>query len=169
MNAYKTNCGQYIVYLDYSSSVGGPSTIGSTADPTSLASIMIGTMIPINDIHPIGMSFPILLPDETTEENPRVQQVGGVINLDTLNAPEYVLRHPIAVRIEWDDEMGCFVAYEEALGLWYGAGDSKENAVSVLQEVLIGVYADLESNQDHLHPRLCRQLDQMRRVIAHAG
>ena len=97
------------------------------------------------------------------------KQMNGVISLDTLNDPRYVLRQPIAVRIEWSDEMECFVAYEDAVGLWYGAGDSKEDAVSVLQEVMVDIYADLESNQGHLHPRMCRQLEQMRRVIAHAG
>ncbi len=93
----------------------------------------------------------------------------GVCTLTKLHNPAYALRHPIPVRVEWDDEMKYFIAYEDALGLWHGTGNSPEEAIGVLEEVMLGVYADLEKDQDRLHPRMRRQLEQMRRVIAYAG
>ena len=75
MNAYKSNSGQNIVYLDHSSSVVGTSTSQSSADPASLASIMLRTMILVHNIRLAGRVFSVLLPDEIAEKNPQDKHV----------------------------------------------------------------------------------------------
>lgn len=88
--------------------------------------------------------------------------------LSTLNHPRYQLREEIPVQVQWEEEMQCYVAYDHLFD-WYGTGDSPNDAVRHLAEVLLEDYQDLNEMEGDLSPELQGKLSEMRRYILDAG
>ena len=96
-------------------------------------------------------------------------QVNAALSLNTLQDEEIKLREPIPVRLRWDSTARAYVAYEEALGLWYGIGLTPADALADLAEVMCELYRELEENKETLAPPLQHDFSQMQRVIVNAG
>lgn len=82
--------------------------------------------------------------------------------------PQFRWLITVMARVQWDSEVGAYAAYEDALETWYGLGPTPEAALADLGEVLTEVFTDLEQEENRLAPPMLRQLQLLRRVIAHA-
>lgn len=92
----------------------------------------------------------------------------GVIALTELYDDRYRLREYLPVRVEWETEMGAYVAYDDTFG-WYGVGGSLGKAVQHLAEIIIEDYQDLIEDEDDLFPDLLIRLQHMRKIIIDAS
>lgn len=67
------------------------------------------------------------------------------IFIGTLHSEDYVLRKPIPVSIEHEEQV--YVASNYDLGL-YGYGDTENEAIDDLRESIIGCYEDLKQEKE---------------------
>ncbi len=74
----------------------------------------------------------------------------------------------VPTHVQWEPATGAFAAYEDALGLWFGLGETADAALLDLGAVLGEVFRELEGAAMHLAPPLQRQLAQLRKVVAYA-
>jgi len=70
----------------------------------------------------------------------------------------------LVVCIDWEEQMGGYVAYDDMFG-WYGVGETEMAALCHLVDVVMEDYQDLEQNADRLLPDLEAKLHRMRKVL----
>lgn len=83
------------------------------------------------------------------------------IFIDTLHSEDYVLRKPIPVSIEHEEQV--YIASNYDLGL-YGYGDTENEAIDDLRESIIGCYEDLKQEKE-LGPIPLRMMGYYKEIV----
>jgi hypothetical protein len=77
------------------------------------------------------------------------------------------LRSPISVSVSWSDEMRCYLAIDEVFS-WHGQGDSVQEALQDLADVIAEDYEDLQGSPGELSEPLQERLNIMKRYFEDA-
>lgn len=77
------------------------------------------------------------------------------------------LRCPMPVHVKWSEEMHCFLAVDEIFH-WHGQGDSAQDAIQDLAEVIAEDYDDLRNWPGKLSVPLQERLTVMKRYFENA-
>jgi len=88
--------------------------------------------------------------------------------LTALPNPDYQLRGPIPVRVNWSTVMGCYLAVDEVFGL-HGQGADVQAALQDLAFAIIDDYNDLTHWSSNLSKPLSERYRNLQRYIVHAG
>jgi predicted RNase H-like HicB family nuclease len=90
-----------------------------------------------------------------------------VTELTASNFPNLDLRFPISARVTRSDEMDCFLAMDYVFN-WHGQGDSVQEALQELADVIAEDYEDLRSWSGELSKPLQERLNMMKRYFEDA-
>lgn len=91
-----------------------------------------------------------------------------VLELTDLGDSRFVLRASIPIRVSWSSDMSCYVAVDDVFQ-WHGQGDTPEEALADLVDVIVEDYCELSEWPGTLSPPLQKRLNTMKRYIGDAG
>lgn len=91
-----------------------------------------------------------------------------VTELTSSNFPSLFLRCPISVSVSWSQEMQCYLAQDYVFH-WHGQGDTVEEALQELADVIAEDYNDLQSWPGELSDPLQKRLAIMKRYFEDAS
>ncbi|MFC1699986.1 hypothetical protein ACFL1I_08565, partial [Candidatus Omnitrophota bacterium] len=90
------------------------------------------------------------------------KKVGKNIYFQNLRHPDYVLKHPISVFLECEKNKVIATCYDIDM---YGSGDSEEEAIDDLCEVITEYYESLEEDEGKLGPLPQKHWVFLKRII----